>query len=57
MDVVYYRSGISTATFQPMGEILLLQRHWQIAEISVACREISTHYDTNGLQVEDFLLI
>jgi hypothetical protein len=30
MDVVYYRSGISTVytdTIQPMGEILRLQRH------------------------------
>jgi hypothetical protein len=26
---------VYTATFQPMGEILRLQRHWQIAEISV----------------------
>jgi hypothetical protein len=40
-----------------MGEILRLQRHWQIAEIAVACRETSIHYDVNGLQVEEFLLI
>jgi hypothetical protein len=26
---------VYTATFQPMGEILRLQRHWQIADISV----------------------
>jgi hypothetical protein len=26
---------VYTATFQPMGEILRLERHWHIAEISV----------------------
>jgi hypothetical protein len=48
---------VYTATLQPMGEILRLQRHWQIAEIEVACRETSIHYDINGLQVEEFLLM
>jgi hypothetical protein len=27
---------VYTATFQPMGDILRLQRHWHIAEIPVA---------------------
>jgi hypothetical protein len=40
-----------------MGEILRLQRHWQIAEIAVACRETNIHNDINGLQVEEFLQI
>jgi hypothetical protein len=48
---------VYTDTFQPMGEILRLQRHWQIAEIAVACRETNLHYDINGLQAEEFLLI
>jgi hypothetical protein len=48
---------VYTATFQPMGEILRLQRHWQIAEIAVACRETIIHYDINDLEVEEFLLI
>jgi hypothetical protein len=46
---------VYTATFHPMGEILRLQCHWHIAEIKVACRETSMHYDINGLQVEEFL--
>jgi hypothetical protein len=40
-----------------MGEILRLQRHRQIAEIAVACRETNLHYDINGLQAEEFLLM
>jgi hypothetical protein len=40
-----------------MGEILRLQRHWQIAEIAVSCRETSIHYDINGRQVKEFLQI
>jgi hypothetical protein len=50
-------STVYTATFQPMGDILRLQRHWHIAEIPVACRETSIHYDINGLQVKEFLLM
>jgi hypothetical protein len=48
---------VYTATFQPMGEILRLQRQSHIAEIPVACRETSIHYDINGLQVKEFLLM
>jgi hypothetical protein len=40
-----------------MGEILRLQHHWQIAKIAVACRETNIHYDINGLQVKELLLI
>jgi hypothetical protein len=40
-----------------MGKILQLQRHWHIAEIPVACRETSLHYEIYGLQVKEFLLM
>jgi hypothetical protein len=40
-----------------MGEILRLQRPWQIAKIPVACRETNIHYDIHGLQAKEFLLI
>jgi hypothetical protein len=40
-----------------MGEILRLQRHRQIAESAVACRETNLHKDINGLQAEEFLLM
>jgi hypothetical protein len=41
MDVVYYRSGISIYSDLPAhGEILRLQRHCQIAEISVHYHKI-----------------
>jgi hypothetical protein len=37
-----------------MGEILRLQRHWQIADFAVAYRGTSIHYDINGLKAEEF---
>jgi hypothetical protein len=59
MDVVFTidQGYVYTDTFQPMGQIFRLQRHWQIAKIPVACRETNIHYDINGLQVKEFLLI
>jgi hypothetical protein len=59
MDVVFIidQGLVYTDTFQPMGEILRLQRHRQIAEIAVACRETNLHYDINGLQAKEFLLM